>query len=282
MDMNNIEDFAQNSVQRMRLNQNKAKEVKIEIIDHLYELKRELCSKGIDEELAEQLAFEKLGKVDLMLRWHERKTFQLVSSAIVYVVFYLLTYLFAHNWLEISKYIEANLIAIIPIVFTSFYFISVNRSFDHIDFLYKCLIIPLFIVEKITLPIFAYLMFNRYANHSFSDIAGFIESQYPLILIKGLVGGIQFYSGYYMLSSVFVLLAVFLVMDKLKSLIDVSLTFILVVYVNMIVTALVMIYGITDNVFGGATNAKVMMIIMVYLLCNVVVLLIHRKRVRTA
>lgn len=126
MDMNNIEDFAQNSVQRMRLNQNKAKEVKIEIIDHLYELKRELCSKGIDEELAEQLAFEKLGKVDLMLRWHERKTFQLVSSAIVYVVFYLLTYLFAHNWLEISKYIEANLIAIIPIVFTSFYFISVN------------------------------------------------------------------------------------------------------------------------------------------------------------
>ncbi len=282
MDMNNIEDFAQNSVQRMRLNQNKAKEVKIEIIDHLYELKRELCSKGIDKELAEQLAFEKLGKVDLMLRWHERKTFQLVSSAIVYVVFYLLTYLFAHNWLEISKYIEANLIAIIPIVFTSFYFISINRSFDHIDFLYKCLIIPLFIVEKITLPIFAYFMFNRYANHSFSDIAGFTESQYPLILIKGLVGGIQFYSGYYMLSSIFVLLAVFLVMDKLKSLIGVSFTFILVVYVNMIVTALVMIYGITDNVFGGATNAKVMMIIMVYLLCNVVVLLIHRKRVRTA
>ncbi|MCL9660942.1 hypothetical protein L2089_09625 [Paenibacillus hunanensis] len=279
--MNNIEEFAKKSVQRMRLSQKKGNEVKIEIIDHLHELKQECWNKDINEEQAEQLAFKKLGKTDLMLRWHEKQTFQLISSAIVYIVFYLLTYLFVHHWLAVSRYTEANLIAIVPIAFTSFYFISINQSLDHIGFLYKRLIIPLFVAEKISVPIFAYLMFHRYANHSFRDIAGFTESQYPFLLIKGLVGGIQFYSGYYVLSSVFVLLTVFLLLDKLKSFVSVSFKFVLTVWVNMITTASVMVYGITDNVFGGATNIKLMVIITIYILCNVAMFLIYPKRVST-
>lgn len=201
--------------------------------------------------------------------------------AVVYIVAYLLTYLFVHNWLGVSRYTEANLLTATPILITSLYFISINRSMEHIALLFRRIIIPLFVMEKIAVPIFAYMMFNRYANHSFTEIAGFDEGLYIPLLLKGLVGGIHFYSAYYLISSPFILLLIFLVIDKVKNRIEVSTRLQFTIRGNLFITAAVMIYGITDNVFGGITMPKAATILMMYVLFNSAIFLSIRKPVKT-
>lgn len=211
-----------------------------------------------------------------------KSKFQVAVCMMVYIVAYLLTYLFVHNWLDVSKYIEGNLIAAIPILVTSLYFISIRRSIEHISILFSRIIIPLFVAEKIILPVFAYAMFNRYANHSFTDIAGFDEGMYISMLLKGMVGGIQFYSAYYLVSSPFILLLIFLGLDKVKSTIEVSTRVQICIWGNLFITAAVMVYGITDNVFGGVTTSKAAVILTIYVLFNTVLFFTIRKSMKIA
>jgi len=211
-----------------------------------------------------------------------KSKFQVAVCMMVYIAAYLLTYLFVHNWLDVSKYIEGNLIAAIPILVTSLYFISIRRSMKHISFLFSRIIIPLFVAEKIILPVFTYAMFNRYANHSFTDIAGFDEGMYISMLLKGMVGGIQFYSVYYLVSSPFILLLIFLGLDKVKNTIEVSTRVQIRIWGNLFITAAIMIYGITDNVFGGITMSKAAVILTIYMLFNSVLFFPIRKSVKIA
>ncbi|MGY4691100.1 permease prefix domain 1-containing protein [Salibacterium sp. K-3] len=215
----NTQKTVKEQLRRFNLPSDRREELIIEYTDHVTTLKEAYAAEGMEEQEAWNKARKTFGGVKAMTAWHERPAIQFFFCFLIYLLSYMLTYVVTHTYVSMPFHTEGNLMAVMPALVTGLFFMVITKNGGSFKKLFLVCMVPLFVLEKILAPFARYISLHIHGSvyefSSFEQAAGFPKEDYMYYLMHGEVGGLDFYSSYYLISSAIIL---FLLYTFFKSL----------------------------------------------------------------
>lgn len=130
--------------------------------------------------------------------------FSLILIALNFFISYMGTYYFAHNLLEVNKFIEAIIIGTVPVFSSIFLSAILTTDSEKMKDYFHLAIIPILIAEKIGTPLYEYI--DAKIHDSFERNFGVTsELDFFLYLLQGKIGSAYYYNGVYILTTIIVI-----------------------------------------------------------------------------